>query len=42
VEIPTVAWMKIGYMYLVLFLSGLVMIFYLLRNSYRELKGGKV
>lgn len=42
VEIPTVTWMKIGYMYLVLFLSGLAMIFYLLRNSYRELRGGNV
>jgi len=35
VELPTVAWMKIGYMYLVLFLSGLIMVFYLLMNLYR-------
>ncbi len=42
VAIPTVAWMKIGYMYLVLCLSGLSMMWYLLRNSYREFRGGKV
>jgi TRAP-type transport system small permease protein len=39
VELPTVAWMTIGYMYLVVFLSGLVMIFYLLVNLYREITG---
>jgi len=39
VELPTVAWMTIGYMYLVVFLSGLVMIFYLLMNLYREIAG---
>lgn len=32
VGLPTVEWMKIGYMYLVLFLCGLIMIFYLLMN----------
>jgi TRAP-type transport system small permease protein len=37
VELPTVAWMKIGYMYLVLFLSGLIMVFYLLMNLYSEI-----
>jgi TRAP-type transport system small permease protein len=39
VELPTVTWMTIGYMYLVVFLSGLVMIFYLLMNLYREIAG---
>ena len=39
VELPTVAWMNIGYMYLVVFLSGLVMIFYLLMNLYHEIAG---
>jgi TRAP-type transport system small permease protein len=39
VELPTVAWMTIGTMYLVVFLSGLVMIFYLLMNLYREIAG---
>lgn len=34
VGLPTVEWMKIGYMYLVLFLCGLIMIFYLLANLY--------
>ena len=38
VEIPTVPWMRIGYMYLVLFLSGLAMLFYLGRNTYRDIK----
>jgi TRAP-type C4-dicarboxylate transport system permease small subunit len=32
VELPTVSWMTIGTMYLVVFLSALVMIFYLLVN----------
>ena len=39
VELPTVSWMTIGTMYLVVFLSGLVMIFYLLMNLYREIAG---
>ena len=39
VELPTVAWMKIGYMYLVLFFSGIIMIFYLLLNLYYDLTG---
>ncbi|MBP7495872.1 MAG: TRAP transporter small permease [Spirochaetales bacterium] len=38
VEIPTAPWMRIGYMYLVLFLSGLAMLFYLGRNTYRDIK----
>jgi TRAP-type C4-dicarboxylate transport system permease small subunit len=38
VEIPTVSWMRIGYMYLVLFFSGLAMLFYLGRNTYRDVK----
>lgn len=37
VELSTVAWMKIGYMYLVLFLSGIIMILYLLLNLYYDL-----
>jgi TRAP-type transport system small permease protein len=34
VELPTVEWMTMGYMYLVLFLSGLVMTLYVLANLY--------
>ena len=37
VELPTVTWMKIGYMYLVVSLSGLIMIFYLLMNLYNDI-----
>jgi TRAP-type C4-dicarboxylate transport system permease small subunit len=37
VELPTVAWMKIGYMYLVVSLSGLIMTFYLLMNLYNDI-----
>jgi TRAP-type C4-dicarboxylate transport system permease small subunit len=37
VELPTVAWMKIGYMYLVVFLCGLIMTFYLLLNLYNDI-----
>lgn len=37
VELPTVAWMKIGYMYLVVSLSGLIMAFYLLMNLYNDI-----
>jgi TRAP-type C4-dicarboxylate transport system permease small subunit len=37
VGLPTVEWMKIGYMYLVLFLCGLIMIFYLLMNLYGDI-----
>lgn len=39
IELPTVAWMKIGYMYLVLLLSGIIMIFYILLNLYDDLTG---
>lgn len=39
IELPTVEWMKIGYMYLVLLLSGIIMIFYLLLNLYYDLTG---
>jgi TRAP-type C4-dicarboxylate transport system permease small subunit len=35
VELPTVTWMKIGYMYLVVFLCGLIMSFYVLMNLCR-------
>jgi TRAP-type transport system small permease protein len=38
---PTVEWMKIGYMYLVLFISGIIMIFYLCINIYNDLYGKK-
>jgi TRAP-type C4-dicarboxylate transport system permease small subunit len=41
VEIPTAVWMKIGYMYLVLFLSGVVMMYYILVNFYYDLVGKK-
>jgi TRAP-type transport system small permease protein len=34
VELPTVDWMTMGYMYLVLFISGLVMTLYVLMNLY--------
>jgi TRAP-type C4-dicarboxylate transport system permease small subunit len=37
VELPTVAWMKIGYMYLVVSISGLIMTFYLLMNLYNDI-----
>jgi TRAP-type transport system small permease protein len=37
VGLPTVEWMKIGYMYLVVFLSGFIMTFYLLMNLYRDI-----
>lgn len=33
----TVSWMKIGYMYLVLFISGVIMIYYLFKNIYYDL-----
>ena len=39
IELPTVAWMKIGYMYLVLLLSGIIMMFYVLLNLYDDLTG---
>ncbi|MEW6264105.1 MAG: TRAP transporter small permease [Thermodesulfobacteriota bacterium] len=37
VELPTVPWMRIGYMYLVVFLSGLTMTFYILLNLGHDL-----
>lgn len=37
VELPTVTWMKIGYMYLVVFLSGFIMTLYLLMNLYGDI-----
>ena len=37
VEVSTVQWMKIGYMYLVVFLSGVIMTFYVLLNLYYDL-----
>jgi TRAP-type C4-dicarboxylate transport system permease small subunit len=37
VELPTVTWMRIGYMYLVVFLSGLIMTVYLLMNLYSDI-----
>jgi TRAP-type C4-dicarboxylate transport system permease small subunit len=39
VGLPTAMWMKIGYMYLVVFLSGVIMVFYTLLNLYRDLVG---
>jgi TRAP-type C4-dicarboxylate transport system permease small subunit len=36
VGLPTVMWMKMGYMYLVVFVSGAVMVFYTLLNLYED------
>ena len=41
VDLPTVSWMTMGYMYLVVFLCGLIMIFYLLLNLYADVRGHK-
>jgi TRAP-type C4-dicarboxylate transport system permease small subunit len=41
VELSTVAWMKIGYMYLVVFISGVIMTFYVFLNLYFDLFGKK-
>ena len=41
VALPTVDWMTMGYMYLVLFLSGLFMILYVLTNLYTDIRGRK-
>jgi TRAP-type transport system small permease protein len=38
---PTVNWIKIGYMYLILFISGIIMIFYLCLNLYYDVSGKK-
>jgi TRAP-type C4-dicarboxylate transport system permease small subunit len=38
VGLPTVMWMKMGYMYLVVFLSGVLMVFYTLLNLVGELR----
>jgi TRAP-type C4-dicarboxylate transport system permease small subunit len=37
VEVSTVQWMKIGYMYLVVFISGVIMTFYVLLNLYYDI-----
>ena len=37
VGLPTADWMKIGYMYLVMFFSGAIMTFYTLLNLYQDL-----
>ena len=36
VGLPTVNWVKIGYMYLILLISGIIMIFYLCINIYSD------
>jgi len=36
IGLPTVDWMKIGYMYLILLISGIIMIFYLCINIYND------
>ena len=36
-SLPTAEWMKIGYMYLVLFVSGVLMTYYLVANSIKDL-----
>jgi len=41
VALPTVDWMTMGYMYLVLFLSGLFMALYVLTNLYTDIRGRK-
>lgn len=38
---PTVTWVKIGWMYLILFISGIIMIFYLCVNLYNDILGKK-
>lgn len=42
VELSTVAWMNIGYMYLIVFFSGVIMTFYVLLNMYYDLSGKKI
>lgn len=37
VGLPTVEWMTMGYMYLVLFLCGLMMVWYVLMNLYYDI-----
>jgi TRAP-type transport system small permease protein len=39
VGLPTVMWMKMGYMYLVVFVSGVAMVFYTLLNLYTDVFG---
>ncbi|HOV37943.1 MAG TPA: TRAP transporter small permease [Spirochaetales bacterium] len=39
--IPSAEWMHIGYMYGILFLSGVIMLGYLLRNGWYDLSGKK-
>ncbi len=34
---PTVGWLRLGYVYLALVISGILMLFYLLRNLYQDL-----
>jgi TRAP-type C4-dicarboxylate transport system permease small subunit len=41
VGLPTVEWMTMGYMYLVLFLSGLMMIWYVLVSLYCDISDRK-
>lgn len=36
-SLPTAEWMKIGYMYLVLFIAGTLMVYYLLANTVKDL-----
>lgn len=40
-SLPTVGWMKISYMYMVLLGSGVIMTFYLLFNLYEDIVGKK-
>ncbi|HUZ18891.1 MAG TPA: TRAP transporter small permease, partial [Spirochaetia bacterium] len=40
-SLPTVSWMRISYMYMVLFASGVIMTFYLLLNLYEDIFGRK-
>lgn len=39
VELPTIHWMKIGYMYLVLLVAGVLMTYYTLVNLYLDMTG---
>ena len=38
-SLPTVDWVKIGYMYAVLFVSGVGMVFYLVKNTILDIQG---
>ncbi len=39
ISLPTIDWMKISYLYIVLFVSGIIMTFYVCMNLYWDLTG---